>query len=148
MSTLGSILSSTEVNTPFKVTLTAAQVKTLFSSPVTLLAAPGANKIISIDPATIVFKLSAGTAFNFGAGGIIAIYIFSAIASFIDIDVADINSNYFSPNAAFVNLKSLAGNQSSYGVNTPLLIGNNLSDATLGTRTLTIAFTYTIIDVS
>lgn len=131
---------------PFKVTLTAAQVKNAFSSNVSLIAAPGANKIIYIDPNSVCVKLSAGTAFNFAIG----FCLIGGGGLAINIPVANINDDTFlTTQAGFIATVS-AGNifYTNGATNQPVVFGSSDGNSAAGTRTLTIAFTYCILDVS
>lgn len=144
--------SATALMSRFKIILTAAQVKTLSSIPIVLIPSPGANKIIYIDPHSIMIKLSSGTAFNFASGGGQGLSI-NTNSTFAFVPTANINDNTFLTTSGghTYDISVISGNLifGSDNNNSAVAIGIiGGSDATLGTRTITITFNYSIMDVS
>lgn len=68
--------SSASTAATFRRTFTTAEMKTLFSIPITIIAAPGINKMIVIDPNSIGLRVQTGAVnMNYTGGGDIVLEI-------------------------------------------------------------------------
>lgn len=128
-----------------KVTLTASDVKTGFSFPVELLGAPGSNKIIVVDPFSVVIKQSTGTAFDFVGGNC---YLGNSNL-FAIISSTKMNSNdYQLPSFVYNETVANGGVFLTENIaNEPLYFGNDTNDASNGSRSVTLSFNYFILNV-
>lgn len=72
-SSTSSSSSSASLTYTYKGTITAAQMSTIGATPITLVAAPGANKFINVVPGSLSFRKSGGTTngytFNVSSAG-------------------------------------------------------------------------------
>lgn len=115
-----------------KITLTPEQVKTLNSSPITLIAAQGVGTIISIHK--VFMRLNYGTTpFNFPSGGVISL-----------------NQEFPTPITNILNqsqsiIKTYYPSSSTLVENTDFNITALGGDATLGDSSLEITITYEIL---
>lgn len=134
----------------FKRVLTANEVNNSFSTPILLLAAPGSNKVIYIDPFSVVIDMSTGTAFDFTAS-FIKIGDYSGSSMIVSqIDHSSFNGNsWLTPHftwtitndAASIIFDSSASNQAVY-------FWNDADDGSAGTRTVTVTFNYCILNLN
>lgn len=115
-----------------KITITGSAFRTLNSSPVTLLPAPGAGKIIQIT--NILFFLDYGTiTANYSLGGLIQ------VTGTVGLLTPSLNSSTDAI-ASYTPSNSIALTE-----NTAIEISSNGSDATVGDSTLNVYITYEII---
>lgn len=134
----------------FKRVLTADEVKGCFTTPVTLIAPQGSNKIVYVDPYSVAIKLSAGTGFNFGASyiyiGDFGLGYIACMLNHVEIDGSTFLTAGFTADATIANNGQF---------NFPTAIGNNgiyfsndAVDSALGTRTVTVTFNYCILNLN
>jgi hypothetical protein len=148
INTTGGIISSggfgigTEINTQTSYTLTAAQIAAMYATPVTIIPAPGAGKVLNINDIVLQTK-PGGT--NFAAGGAVNLqyhgtsvtpHASSIPATTINSGTASVNS--LPPPAGVIQIP----------VNTGLDITNATQAFTTGTGTAVVTVAYTILTLS
>lgn len=123
-------------------TLSAAQIKTLVSTPVQVIAAQGANTFILIKEAFL--HMDYGTvAFDFGAGSV-GFYLTNSVTAGLNIvsvfnQTSDRVATWAASNATYA---------ASTELNTALFIKGTGSDATVGDGTAKLTVYYTVIDLN
>lgn len=124
------------------VDVSSAQIKALNASPVELVPAPGANKIIV--PVSAVGFLSFGTTqYTVGGGEAVISYpgVFGSMMSFGNLIVASGNLISARSVSAFADFDGSIINQ-------PLVLTNQSADYADGDGTLKVLVTYNIVDLS
>jgi len=124
----------------YRRTFTAAEFKTLGTIPIDLLPAPGSGRGYIVDPYSIQFRTGSGTAFDF----IEDITLNNGVTWF-SLPFADING------ATYGTAKPVVISVADIGVSTisnfALTLAGGGTDATVGTKTPTLVFTYAIIPI-
>jgi hypothetical protein len=129
------------------VTLSAAQIKALYDTPVQLIAAPGAGKLVLID--SILWDVAFGTT-QYAAGGAIAAQYGNAAhgagpAASGTLAAASLNgvaASSFLSNAGSAGLLDVAASAS---LNTAVFLSNASGDFTTGDSTATLYVRYRIV---
>lgn len=122
------------------VTLTSAQILALFTTPITLILAPGAGLVIDI--VSVVASLTAGVAYT-GANNLEIRYTGAAgVKATADIVAAFINSA-----TSRVDLVGgvIADTDVTTGVNSPIVIAVPVANPAAGTGTIKLTITYTVM---
>jgi hypothetical protein len=129
------------------VTLTAAQVKALYDTPVQLIAAPGAGKLILID--NILWDIAFGTT-QYTAGGVLAaqygntVHGAGAVASGT-LAAASLNAVAAS---GFLSNGGISGSLSvtkAASLNTAVFLSNQTADFATGDSTVTLYIRYRVV---
>lgn len=124
----------------YRRTFTAAEFKTLGTIPIDLLPAPGSGRWYTINPYSVVFKTGSGTAFDF----IEDITLDNGV-SWFSLPFSDINgSTYGTARPVSISVADFGTASLS---NTALTLAGGGTDATVGTKTPTLVFTYAIIPI-
>lgn len=130
----------------FKKTIDSTAFKTIGSSPITLISAPGSNKSIAIIPGTIRVRRTAGTKYTFGT----ATYLYLSNGDLME--SIDVCSNFFpgsSGNNASGNTPSFTQNCINANLNGSLIItSSDGSDPSAGNATIMITFLYTVLNLN
>lgn len=134
----------------FKRVLTANEVNNSFTTPVSLIAAPGSGKIIYIDPTSVAIDMSTGTAFDFAASNILIGDNGGATMIVCQIDNSSFNSNsWLTPGFTWTTTNTAGAfvfdNSSS---NAAVYFWNDADDGSAGTRTVTVTFNYCILNLN
>jgi hypothetical protein len=119
----------------YRQTLTAAQILTLFATPVTLLPAPPANMAYIIEDVTFVF-LAGGT--QFASGGVVTLQYNGGSAVANTLAAAIINS-------ASSSVTKRDGIDVTATVAAAITVSNATGAFTTGTGTLQIDITYRLV---
>jgi hypothetical protein len=126
------------------VALTAAQIIAMGTTPVVIIAAPGANKIIIVDG--ITFEMTrTGTAFT--GGGAVEFRYTDASGAKVSADIA---ATVITTGGAGVEYNRVGGLVSSFTpvVNAAIVIRNATAAFAAGTGTARLFLRYHILDVS
>lgn len=134
----------------FKRTLTANESNNSFTTPVVLLAAPGAGKITYIDPYSVAIDMSTGTAFDFGASNLLIGDYGGGTMVVMKLTHTTFNSNsWLAPGLTWTATNDATGfvfdNSSS---NAAVYFWNDADDGSAGTRTVTVTFNYCILNLN
>ena len=156
--------SSSSGSTPniytFKQTITAAQMATIGTSPVTLVAPPGANKYICVTPGSLCFRKTGGTTngytFDASTTGFGLTWINGGFFDYFSVfDLSGFTSGSTATRFLFgvssVKVFAWADYQHYWisSANSGVILGtSNLLNPTAGDNDIIISFTYSIIDVS
>ena len=124
------------------VTVTASQLLNLNSSPITVIAAPGAGKGINIQQVLYFFD-AGSTVYNFGSSFLLNGYSTRNMSiSNTDINGASDYSNFLEPYG------SLDLTAPGFSINSPLVFSlNGVGQATQGDGVLYLSVAYKIIDI-
>ena len=134
----------------FKRVLTAGEVNGSFTTPISLLAAPGSGKIIYVDPHSVAIDMSTGTAFDFAASFIKIGDYGGGTMIVCQIDHSSFNGNsWLNPGFTWTITNDAAafvfdGSSS----NAAVYFWNDADDGSAGTRTVTITFNYCILNLN
>ena len=130
----------------FRTTITAANFKTIFSLPIELIPAQGANKIIVPIQRTMCVQRAAGTAYDFGADSLEIGLAINGSLNYGQMDTC-VQFNVAGKITRNFNDSPIA-NFGAQVDNLPLYLFNQGADATVGAGSVTISFNYYIIDLS
>lgn len=128
----------------FTTSLTSAQIDAMFTTPVELLPAPGANSFYEVTKA--VFYTSTGTSYT-GGGAIKVGYGTTAAADGLAADPAATLLTGTQPGLATEAGATLASNTSASYLNQGLYITNATAVFAAGTSTLFVTLNYSIVTV-
>lgn len=130
---------ATDVLAEASVTLTAAQVKALFSTPITLVAAPGAGKYISVDE--IRFKMVYGTTQYAGANNAEFRYT-GAAGNKVSADLTNTILNGAATNYAIIKPVTT---DLVPALNAPVVVAVPVANPTAGDSLVTIVVRYHVV---
>lgn len=124
------------------VTLTSAQILALFTTPVTVVGAPGANKYISVDEVLVRAPLAGATAYA-GANAVEVRYSNGAgVKATGDIAAATLNSVTGQVD------KTVGAATTALVVNAPLVVAVPVANPTAGTGTVVLDVLYRVVTLS
>lgn len=129
----------------FSRTFTAAETKTLSSAPITLIAAPGANKVIWIDPTSVVGRMSTGTAYDFDSASNFYLMNGGTVIWLKGSDFNGFGTNQIKPWYP-ISVNNGWAFDATITANRAVEFNNDTGDATVGTRILRLSFWYVIYD--
>lgn len=122
------------------VTITSAQIKNIFSVPVSIVAAQGAGTVIF--PVSFVITMAYGSAIY--AGDTTLRFFIGAGVFGTDSGILIQNQNYYSQRAATTNIASGGVN---FLNNAPLILTTATSNPTLGDSDIKVIATYYVINL-